>query len=394
MTPERKKHLLAVYKNGLLDDTIPFWRRNGVDREYGGYITCLDRDGSVLQTDKSMWFQGRFAWMLSTLYNTVERRPEWLEDAKSGIDFLEKHGFDDDGRMFFAVTREGRPLRKRRYLFSEAFAVIAFAAYANATNDDTYRKKALDLFHLILHYHKTPGLLEPKSDQTTRPAKGLAMPMILTATAQELRLAVDDPICNQVIDESIAEIENHHMKPEFKCLLEQVGPNGEFYDTLDGRTVNPGHSLEAGWFILDEARHRNNDPRLKELGLKIIDWSLKWGWDEPYGGVLYFRDCRNLSPTEYWQDMKFWWPQNESIIATLLAYEMTGDPQYARWHEMCHDWTYAHFPDPLYGDWYGYLHRDGTVSTPVKGTMWKGPFHLPRMQWFCWKTLERMGVTE
>lgn len=388
MTPERRQALIATYRDGLLQDTLPFWINHAVDHEFGGYITSLDQDGSILQTDKSVWFQGRFAWLLATLFNTVERRPEWLELSRLGIDFINDHCFDSDGRMLFSVTREGKPLRKRRYLFSESFAVIALAAYGNAANDDKYRQQALDLFKLMLRYHTTPGLLEPKSDITTRPAKGLAMAMVLMVTAQELRKAVNDPICNQVIDQSIAEIERDFMKPEFKCCLEMVGPNGEFIDTLDGRLVTPGHSLECGWFILEEARLRNKDPRLIALGTKIIDWSYEIGWDKEYGGILYFRDAKGLPPTEYWHDMKFWWPHNEAIIGTLLAHELTGDTRYARWHEAVHDWTYAHFPDPLHGDWFGYLHRDGSLSTRVKGNMWKGPFHIPRMQWYCWQLLE------
>jgi N-acylglucosamine 2-epimerase len=155
--------------------------------------------------------------------------------------------------------------------------------------------------------------------------------------------------------------------------------------------INPGHSIEAGWFILREARLRGDDAGLVRLGTTIIDWSLDLGWDEPYGGLLYYRDARGLSPTEYWQDMKFWWPHNEAIIATLLAHRVTGETKYEQWHRRVHDWAYAHFPDREHGEWYGYLRRDGQVATPLKGNMWKGPFHLPRMQWYCWKLLE--GVT-
>ena len=144
---------------------------------------------------------------LRTLYNTVEHRSDWLELSKLGIDFINDHCFDTDGRMFFSVTREGQPLRKRRYLFSESFAVIALAAYGNAANSDKHKQQALDLFKLMLHYHTTPGLLEPKTNVETRPMKGLAMPMVLIVTAQELRKAINDPICTQVIDDAIAEIE-------------------------------------------------------------------------------------------------------------------------------------------------------------------------------------------
>ena len=390
MTPERTHHLLSLYREGLLRDTLPFWIPRAIDREQGGYITSLDQDGTIIHTDKPVWFQGRFAWLLSTLYSTVEKRTEWLELAKHGIDFINRCCFDTDGRMFFAVTREGRPLRKRRYLFSEVFATMALAAYARASGEERYAHQALELFKLILRYHRTPGLLPPKTNPEVRPMKGLAMPMCLIVTAQELRQAVDDPLCTQVIDEAIAEVEHDFLKPEFRCLLEAVGPKGEFIDTFEGRMVCPGHAIEIGWFILEEARRRQGEARLLRLGTTITDWSFEIGWDREHGGILYYRDARGLPCTEYWHDMKFWWPHNEAIIATLLAWQLTGEAKYARWHQQVHDWAYTHFPDPVYGEWFGYLHRDGSVATRLKGNMWKGPFHLPRMQWYCWQRLKEM----
>ncbi|MGQ9787095.1 MAG: AGE family epimerase/isomerase [Anaerolineae bacterium] len=390
-TPEGRQELIRIYRDGLLHDTLPFWINHCVDREYGGFMFCLDRDGTVIDTDKGIWTQGRFTWLLATLYAEVEPRPEWLELAKHGLDFLRRYGFDTDGRMFFQVTRDGRPVRKRRYIFSESFAVSALAAYARAANDNQARQEAVNLFKLITHYLTTPGLLPPKFNPEVRPMKSLAVPMILIVTAQTLRQASDDPICNEWIDRSIAEIERDFMKPEFEAVLETVGPNGEFLDHFDGRMLNPGHSIEAAWFIMQEAHYRGNDSHLLKLGTTILDWMWKRGWDEEYGGLFYFRDVKGLPVQEYWHDMKFWWPHNEAIIATLLAYLLTGDEKYARWHQMVHDWSYAHFPDPEYGEWFGYLHRDGRLSVPLKGNLWKGPFHLPRMQLRCWQFLEQLG---
>lgn len=390
MTRERLQALLSIYRNGLLDDTLPFWIPRAIDEECGGYLTCLDRDGSLLQTDKPVWVHGRIAWMLATFYMTIEARPEWLAYSRHGIDFLRKHCVDTDGRMFYSVTREGLPLRKRRYLFSETFATIALAAYGKASGDATFIREAVDLFKLTLRYHREPGLLEPKMIPSTRRLKGLAMPMILLVTAQELRKATDDPICDEVIDSSIDEIERDFLKPDLQCVLEAVGPRGETIDTFEGRTVCPGHSIEAGWFILEEARRAvdmRRRERLLALGTTIVDWSLAAGWDQQYGGLVYFTDARGLPSSEYPHDMKLWWPHNEAIIATLLAWEMTGEARYADWHARVHEWAYAHFPDPEYGEWYGYLHRDGSVSTRLKGNMWKGPFHLSRMQWFCTQRL-------
>ena len=373
MTSERIAELSRIYSDGLLADTIPFWERNAPDRECGGFLTFLDADGSVVSTDKPIWVAGRVTWLFSTLYNRVERRPEWLTLAKHGIDFLNRHAFDVDSRMFYSVTRDGRPLRKRRYLFSESFGVMAFAEFAKASDDAAALRKAKDIYQLMLRYYRTPGLLEPKLIPTTRRLKGHAMPMILLAITQILRqVDPDDPLYTQVIDESVYEVEHHFLKPEPM-----------------GRLVNPGHAIETSWFIMEEARYRS-DPALLKLGLKILDWSLECGWDEQFGGIIYFRDCRGRPCEQYEHDMKLWWPHNEALYATLLALHLTGDPKYEVWHDRIHDWAYAHFPDRVNGEWFGYLHRDGTVSSTLKGNMWKGPFHLPRMQLYCWKLLEQM----
>ena len=262
LTPARIDELIQVYRSGLLDDVMPFWIRHAVDREYGGFMFCADRDGTIIDTDKSVWQQGRMAWMLATLYNTVEQRPEWLALAKHGIDFLRTYGFDSDGRMFFHLTREGKPVRKRRYFFSETFMIAALAAYARATGDAQAHDEAVDLYKRIVRYVTTPGLLPPKFNTDVRPMKGLAVPMIMIITGQILREATTDPICDEWIDNCIDEIERDFMKPEFQAVLETVGPNGEFIDHFDGRTMNPGHAIEAAWFILDEAKRRNRDPRL------------------------------------------------------------------------------------------------------------------------------------
>lgn len=394
LTKAGQKQLLATYRDGLLEDTLPFWLDNPhcVDREYGGFLVSLDRDGGLLDTDKGMWPQGRFTWLLGHLYNTVEQRPEWLELAQHGIDFIRRYGFDEDGRMFFRVTRDGRPLVKRRYIFTEAFAIIALAEYAQAARDEQARREAFELYDLVVRHLTTPELLPSKMISQTRSSRALAIPMIMIVTTQILRDIADDPdIYTQKIDGYINEIERDFMKPDLQAVMETVAADGSVMaDHFDGRMLCPGHSIESAWFILQEAKYRDNDPRLIKLGTTILDWMWPWGWDKEYGGIIYYRDVKGLPVQEYWQDMKFWWPQNETIIATLLAYQLTGDEKYAQWHQMAHDWAYKHFPDPEYGEWYGYLHRDGRISVPLKGNLWKSPFHLSRMQLVCWQALAEM----
>ncbi len=375
------------YSKQLLNDTIPFWFPRSYDQEYGGFLLMRDADGSLIDDDKAVWIQGRATWLLATLYNTVEQRAEWLEGAKLGYDFLVKHCFDTDGRMFFHVTRDGKPIRKRRYFFSETFAVIAMAAYAKASGDETAANRSRELFGKCIQYATVPGLLEPKFTDT-RPAIGIGVPMIMINTAQQVRETIGDERCDEWISNWIRTIEQYFVKDDIRCVMEQVAPDGSIINHIDGRTLNPGHAIEGAWFILEEAKYRGNDPALINLGCRMLDYMWERGWDKEYGGIIYFRDVFNKPVQEYWQDMKFWWPQNEAIIATLLAYLMTGNEKYAEWHRMIHEYAYEHFHDAQNGEWYGYLHRNGTIAQSAKGNMFKGPFHLPRQEWYCQKILK------
>ena len=365
------------YREDLVQNIMPFWMEHGVDREHGGVYTCVDRDGTLMDTTKSVWFQGRFAYICAYAYNNVEKRAEWLDAAKSTIDFIEAHCFDTDRHMFFEVTADGTPLRKRRYVFSESFAAIAMAEYSKATGDKTYADKAMQIFRDMRRMLTTPGLLEPKYLPTME-AQGHSITMILINVANVLRQVCDDPELEEQTELSIKALAQHFIHHEYKALLETVGPKGEFIDTINGRLINPGHCIETSWFLLDVAE-RKGDKELQKLALQIFDWSWDWGWDKEFGGIINFRDCKGFPQQDYSQDMKFWWPQCETIIACLYAYKLTGDEKYLERHRLISEWTYAHFPDHEYGEWYGYLHRDGSVAQPAKGNIFKGPFHVPRM---------------
>ena len=372
------KQWAESYKTDLTENIMPFWMEHGWDKINGGVYTCLDRDGSLIDSTKSVWFQGRFAFICAYAYNNVEKNPMWLEAAKSTLDFIENHCFDENGRMYFSVTAEGKPLRMRRYVFSETFAAIAMSEYALATGEQKYAEHALQIFKDTQRFLTTPGILAPKFEESVQ-LQSHSIIMILINVASCIRKVINDPKLTEQIDESIAKLKKYFIHPEFKCLLETVGMNGEFVDTCMGRTINPGHCIETSWFIMEEAKQRGWDKEITDMALQIFDWSWDWGWDKQYGGIINFRDCRNLPSQDYSQDMKFWWPQTETIIASLYAYLATGDEEYIYKHQRISEWTYAHFPDTEFGEWYGYLHRDGTVAQPAKGNLFKGPFHIPRM---------------
>lgn len=378
--------LSAFYHEALLKDCVPFWFPRSVDKEHGGFLHCLDADGTVVDTDKSVWAQGRMSWMLLTLFNTLDSRLEWLAWAESGLRFLEQHCIDQAdpmGRMYFHVTREGRPIRKRRYAYSECFAAIAYAAHARATGHSASAERARALFELFVKWNFTPGLM-PAKYTDTRPTLSLGPRMMTLVTAQELAANLgDDAGLRGWRDRCIDEIARLFVKPDIRCVMEQVAPDGSVVDHFDGRTLNPGHAMEAAWFIMQEGGLRKEASYIR-LGCEMLDWMWARGWDAEHGGILNLCDVSGKPVVqEYWHDMKFWWPHDEALIATLMAWKLTGEARYAAWHEQVRTWSFSRFSDAPHGEWFGYLHRDGSRSSTLKGNLWKSFFHHPRALWMC-----------
>ena len=377
------------YRNELLNDVIPFWLNSDlVDKEYGGYISSVDREGRCYNDDKSVWFQGRCLWTFSMLCNRYGIRPEWQAAAEAGKPFLEEYCTDTDGRMFFTVTREGKPLRKRRYMFSESFYVVAMAEYGLAFNDADAIAKAEACFEKMLAmYHDAnadPFKITPKGYAETRNERSAAVPMVLVSAAQTLRRC--DPAkaeyYTEIAQQMADDILTYHYRPELKATLENVLPDGSHIDNPAGRTINPGHSSENAWFLMSQAAY-TGDKELLQKALNMFDWAFERGWDREHGGMLYFVDVDGRPCEQLEWDMKLWWVHNEVLIASLMAYGMTGDEKYWERFELVHQYAFSHFADEEHGEWYGYLHRDGTVSHTQKGSMWKGPYHLPRCLMLC-----------
>ena len=358
-------------KKYLTETVLPFWLNNAIDNEYGGIFTCLDREGKIYGEDKSVWFQGRALYIFSSAYNSGIKDEKYLEAAKKIYDFLPLCG-DENGRMFFTVTRDGKEIQKRRYYFSETFAAIGCAEYYLATGLEEAKEKAEMYFDIAYDLFTGKTKSEPKFNPETSTLKALSPAMIMLSTAQVMR-KLNKEKYDEIAKNSVKEILIHLTD---KGLLENISPEGEFVNTPQGRLVNPGHSLEAAWFLMAEGIYQNDD-NLKNVGKQIIDISMKLGLKG--GGIIAFCDCDGYPPTALEWDMKLWWPQCEAMIANRLAYELFKEEKYLKSYEDLKEYTEKYFKDSECGEWYGYLHYDSTVSTDLKGNIFKGPFHLPRM---------------
>lgn len=386
---ETLRELEAQYRDALLTNVMPFWQEHSIDRECGGYFTCLGRFGDVFDTDKFMWLQARQVWTFSMLYNRLEPRDEWLETARHGAAFITAHGMDDDGNWYFALDRRGRPLVQPYNIFSDCFAAMGLSQYALAAQDDRARELARRTYQNILARRDNPKGIYNKIVPGTRPTKSFALPMILSNLVMELEWLLDPEVVDQTVSTCVDEVMNVFRDTKQGVIYEHVALDGSRVESFDGRLTCPGHGIEAMWFVMDIARRRN-DRQLIEQAVETLLRLLERGWDAEYRGLFYYLDAQEKPPQQLEWDQKLWWVHSEALVALLMAYGLTGRRDVWAWFEHVHDYTWSHFADPDYGEWFGYMSRRGERLLDLKGGKWKGCFHVPRGLYVCWRELEAL----
>lgn len=382
------EQLAHQYKDELLNNILPFWLDKSQDLENGGYFTCLNREGEVYDTDKFIWLQGREIWLFSMMYNNVEKREEWLQCAIQGAEFLKKYGHDGNYNWYFSLTKEGKPLIEPYNIFSYTFATMAFGQLSKATGNQEYAQIAKTTFDLILQKRDNPKGKWNKAYPGTRSLKGFSLPMILCNLALEIEHLLDKEVLDATIEECLDEVLNVFYNEKYGLILENVCSNGEFSDTFEGRLINPGHSLESMWFVMDlgvKLGRKDIIEKAVQITLKTIDF----GWDKVYGGIFYFMDVKGHPVQQLEWDQKLWWVHIETLITLIKGYQLTGSKECLNWFERVHKYTWEHFKDNEHPEWFGYLNRRGEVLLDLKGGKWKGCFHIPRGLYQCANILEK-----
>lgn len=392
MTNVDFKQISSRYKRELLENCLPFWLEHSQDKEYGGYFSCLNRDGSVYDTDKFIWLQGREVWMFAMLYNNVEKNQQWLDCAIQGAEFLKKYGHDENWDFYFSLDRKGNPLVQPYNIFSNTFACMAFAQLAKATGNDEYALIARRIFGRILERRSNPKGQWCKAYPGTRPMKDFALPMIICNMALEIEDILEDKsVLEQTIDTCLHEVFDVFYQPELGCMLENVSSvDGSPVDCFEGREINPGHDLEALWFMMNLGVRRGDKALIEkcvEIALRVIER----GWDKEFGGIYYFLDAKGVPQQKLEWDQKLWWVHIESAIAMLKGYQLTGNEKCLEWFLKLDAYLWDNFKDKEYPEWFGYLNRRGEVLLPLKGGKWKGCFHVPRGLYQIWQLAEKCG---
>lgn len=379
------------YKEELLGNIIPFWLNKSQDKEFGGYFTCLNGKGEIFDTDKFIWLQARQVWMFAKLFNEVDQRQEWLDCAIRGAEFLEKYGHDGKYNWYFSTTREGAPLMEPYNIFSYTFATMAFGQLHLATGNEKYAQIAMETIKKIQNRKENPKSKWNKAHEGTRDLKNFALPMILSNLSLEVEHLIDKEILEKSVTNCIDEVMNLFRRPELGGLIvENVNADSSLSDSFEGRLINPGHGIEAMWFIMDLGE-RLNRPELIDKAIETTLATIEYGWDKQYGGIYYFMDRLGYPPQQLEWDQKLWWVHIETLISLLKGYQLTGSIECLQWYEKVHEYTWSHFKDQNNPEWWGYLNRQGEVLLDLKGGKWKGCFHVPRGMYQCWKTLEKIN---
>jgi N-acylglucosamine 2-epimerase len=385
------KDLAKLYQDTLLDNVLPFWEQNSIDWDCGGYFTCLDQAGKVYDTDKFIWLQNRQVWTFSMLYNQLEQRSEWLKIAGHGAKFLAKHGRDPQGNWYFSLDRSGHPLVQPYNIFSDCFAAMAFSQYAFASGEPWAQEVAIQAYQNVLRRQDDPKGQYNKTYPGTRSLKSLAVPMILANLTLEMAWLLPQAELDRVLDLTVKEVMNDFLDQESGLMYEHVAPDGSHVDCFEGRLINPGHGIEAMWFMMDIAQRRQDTATINQA-VDVVLNMLKFAWDDQYGGLYYFMDADGHPPQQLEWDQKLWWVHVETLVALSMGYRLTGRDECWIWYQRVHDYTWSHFADPDQGEWFGYLNRQGEVLLDLKGGKWKGCFHVPRALLMCWQQFKALAA--
>lgn len=386
------KGLSSYYRDHLFTSVLPFWTSHAIDHT-GGINTCIGDDGRVISRDKWLWSQWRAVWVFSHLYNNFGRDPRWLGYARHIYEFSVKHGWDAAEKSWrLCVDQDGKVVRACESIYVDAFAIYGLVEYARASGAPeplVHAGRTADalLDKLKLPHDRLPHFPYPVPEG----AHVHGIPMMMSFVFWDLSRELNHEHYRTAARAFSADVMSSFYRPDRDAVLERISRDGAEFPPPLGTAVVPGHVIESMWFQAHIARDLG-DSELLEKACRLIRRHLEFGWDQKYGGLLLAIDIDGR-PEVGWDyaDTKLWWPQTEALYATLLAYELTGEPWCLEWHQRIHDYCFSHYPVPGAGEWRQKLDRRGAPITDTVALPVKDPFHLPRALMYSIESLDRVA---
>jgi mannobiose 2-epimerase len=400
------KNVQEEMKSHLENGIIPFWIKNGVDKEFGGYQTNFDENGKACDdTDKYIVTQTRMIWGFSRLYRTYPANKALLEGAKQGVDFFIRYFWDPtNGGWYWRTSRDGSMIDNGKVVYGQSFAIYALSEYYISTGDIRGLEYAMRSFDLLMKYcvdTKRGGYYENLENDWSISGPGVyagdrksldihmhlleAFTTLYDASKQEIHkrrlLEVIDLILGKMVNDQ-AGCGKNQFDLDFNPIpaininrtwnAERV--TGETIATPTD-TTSYGHNLELVW-LLDNAAVTLGNERgtYKTIMKKLADHSLKYGFDYDLGGI--YRDGPSEGPAIV-KD-KEWWQNCEALVGLLYAYRCFGDKKYLDAFFKVWDFDNKYFINHEIGEWRQLLTCDGKVISGSIGNPWKAIYHTGR----------------
>ncbi|MBT7593798.1 MAG: hypothetical protein HN559_02780 [Gemmatimonadetes bacterium] len=377
--------LREQYRSDLFDDYVPFWRTSGFDFELGGFMCAVADDGTQLNTEKSMWYQGRGLWTHSFLYNHFGG-DEHLEMARLTKDFVLKHGRDKEGNWVTSMDREGRITGDAdRMGYAALFLAEGLQEYAKAADDEETMDLAIDVFWQGTKLYNDP---DRDVNQGYIPVSYPGMrvggfEMVTIVLLNSLLQKRSDAALEARMSNALENVTERFWHPEYRLNNEALDHNFNRRDDENEDFVYLGHAIETFWMILHEALRRQ-DPALFDLAAERLKRHIEVAWDDVYGGFFRAMEVNGALTFD-----KVLWLQEEVLIGTMILMEHTDLEWPAWWFDRTFHYVQEKFPLRQHGYPMWIMGGDRKVTYRPK-TARKGNFHHPRHLMLNLLALDRM----
>lgn len=365
--------------NDLARRAFAFWAEHGPDKQHGGFLATLDRQGrAIAPTDKGVIQQTRHLWAASMWYARRDPSEAVKQLADDTYRFVVSHYLDKDGEFFFKVSESGKVVDPKKQLYAESFAIYALSNYGQTFDVPAAKQQALACFRSLdrrthdakyggYDQRKDPGWLAKGAE------KGTNTHIHLLEAFTALWEATHDEQVGQRLDEMIDVTAHKLVQPSgyvHKEFLVDFTPHAD-------PVVSYGHDIETVWLLLEAARVRgkSGDQSVKKAAIEIGKHASERGFDPVAGGFFY----EGVPGAQVTNRAKVWWVQFEALSGLFWLWKTTGDIVHLERLQRTLTWLEKAYDDP-YGEWFEETLDDGSPGPPGtnKGHEWKTSYHALR----------------
>jgi mannobiose 2-epimerase len=373
------KQLRDEIVQDLTENILPFWAEHSPDPSGGFYGTLLFDGTPKPDAEKGGILNARLVWTFSAAYRILEDENYKMLADRAQRYFIDHFVDKEYGGTFLTVKADGSPLAMQKMTYQNAFAIYGLSEHFRATGNKESLRTAIDIYKKMIEYAYDPvngGFIEAFTREWQMINQGSPKTMnnnlhVLEALTNLYRVWKDPGLQNQ-LREQIDVMSNK--------VLDQNTWHERLYLTMDWQNQRDidsyGHDIEFSWLLVEAAEVLGDETVLEDarrIAVNVAAVQLDQGTDSK-GAMMYEKSGDHLN------DNLEWWPQAESVIGFLNAWQISDDRKFLDAAVRTWEWIKIYMIDREYGEWHRNVHPDGTpVKGRVKADQWRCPYHNSRM---------------